>query len=357
MQEQNKCAVLTVVIPVFNGQKTIGRCLESLYASTLRDFDVIVVDDHSTDETVRIARSFPCTVLETSLNSGASTARNLGAANAVTSLIYFLDADILVQPDTLARTLRAFESSPGLCAMFSSFERDTVHQNFVSVYKNLLQHYTHQTANEDSSSFCGGFSLIRRDVFLDAGGFDPAWPFLEDVEFGYRLHRAGHRIRLNKELQVTHCKYLTLAGLIRSDVFERAVPWTRLMLDKRVFRNDLNTQVHHVGSVPLSFLILGSLVTPLAMTPMAPRAWLWFTVPLVIGFLGLNRGFLNFVRQERGWWFAWRAAALCWFGYLYSGAGAVIGTLEHIARRGASSRVVARGQNAGEEARGVDELL
>jgi GT2 family glycosyltransferase len=298
-----------------------------------------VVDDHSTDETVRIAQSFPCTVLETQVNSGASAARNLGAANALSPLVYFLDADILVEPDTLARTLQAFETRPGLCGMFSSFQKDTVHQNFVSVYKNLLQHYTHQTANPDSSSFCGGFSLIRRDVFLAIGGFDPAWRFMEDVELGYRLNRAGHRIWLNRDLQVTHSKYLTLKGLIRSDLFERAVPWSRIMLDKRVFRNDLNTQVHHVLSVPLSFLILAF--------PMFPMVWL----PLVILFLVLNRGFLNFVRRERGWWFASRAAALCWFGYLSSGAGAAIGAFQHVLRRGTASPKVQ------EHSGGIDESL
>jgi GT2 family glycosyltransferase len=331
--------VLTVVIPVYNGQKTIGRCLEELFASTPKNFDVIVVDDHSTDETVRIAQSFPCTVIETLVNSGASAARNLGAANALSPLIYFLDADILVEADTLDRTLQTFESRPDLCAMFSSFQKDTVHQNFVSVYKNLLQHYTHQTANPDSSSFCGGFSLIRRDVFLAVGGFDPAWRFMEDVELGYRLNRAGHRIWLNRDLQVTHSKYLTLKRLILSDLFERAVPWTRIMLDKRVFRNDLNTQMHHVLSVPLSFLILGS-----AMFPMV-------CLPLVILFLALNRGFLNFARRERGWWFALRAAALCWFGYLSSGAGAAIGAVQHILRRGAAT------QKVQEQAGGVDESL
>jgi GT2 family glycosyltransferase len=330
MPKETRKAALTVIIPVYNGQKTIGRCLESLFASTLQDFDVIVVDDHSTDETVRIARSFPCVIVETAVNSRAAAARNLGAANALTPLIYFLDADILVEPDTLARTLQTLECHPDACAVMSSFQKDTVHQNFVSVYKNLLQHYTHQNANADSTSFCGGFSLIRRDVFLAAGGFDPACLFMEDVELGYRLKRAGHRIRLDRELQVTHWKYLSLAGLTQSDVFERAVPWTRIMLEKRVFRNDLNTQVHHVLSVPVSFLLLASLA--------APGFWLCFTLPLGILFLGLNHGFLNFVRRERGWWFAVRAAALCWFGYLYSGAGAVIGTFEHVLRHNTEPR-------------------
>ncbi len=325
MRNEPRKADLTVVIPVYNGGKTIGLCLKNLFASTLANFEVIVVDDHSTDESANIARSFPCVILETAENSGAAAARNLGAAHAQTALIYFLDADILVQPDTLARTLQSLESHPGVSAIMSSFQKDTIHQNLVSVYKNLLQHYTHQHANPDSTSFCGGFSLIRRDVFLAAGGFDPAYRFMEDVELGYRLKSAGHRILLDRELQVTHWKSLDLVGLVRSDLFERAVPWTRIMLDKRVFSNDLNTQIHHVVSVPVSFLLLASLA--------APAWWLWLSLPLVVVFVGLNYGFLSFVRKERGGWFALRAAALCWFGYLYSGLGAVLGTFEHFSRR------------------------
>jgi GT2 family glycosyltransferase len=278
-------------------------------------------------------RSFPCRLVESEVNSGAGAARNLGVAHASAPLIYFLDADILIGPQTLARMIEAFKSRPDVCAIFGSFAPTTIPQNFVSAYKNLLHHYTHQTAREDANTFCGGFSSIRREVFLAAGGFDPAYRYMEDVELGYRLHRAGYRIWLRKDLQVTHAKRLTLAELIRSDLFGRAIPWTRIMLEKQIFSNDLNTQVHHVLSVPLSFLILGSLAA-------APR-WLWLTALLGILFVLLNRGFLSFVQKQRGWWFAFRAAMLCWFGYLYSAAGAALGIMGY-----AQDRLLGRGRAA-----------
>ena len=105
--------------------------------------------------------------------------------------------------------------------------------------RTFLHHYTHQTSKEEAATFCGGVGVIRRDAFFSVGGFDPKHRFMEDVELGIRLHRAGHRIRLHKELQVTHLKHYTFAGLIRSDVIGRAIPWTRIMLDSRVIRNDL----------------------------------------------------------------------------------------------------------------------
>src|SRR5581483_6317632 len=105
--------------------------------------------------------------------------------------------------------------------------------------------------------------------------------------------------------------------LVRLDVLARAVPWTRLMLGSRRFQNDLNTRWRHVASVPVSFLLLVSLSWK--------GLWLLGTLPLTAIFLVLNRAFLTFVSRERGAWFGLRAAAMCWLGYLYSGAGAAAG--------------------------------
>ncbi len=330
--------VLSLVIPVYNGQATVGRCLEGVFASTLTNIEVIVVDDHSTDGTVEVVRRFPCRLVETVVNAGAGAARNLGASSATAPVIYFLDADILLQPDTLSRMLASFELRPHVSAVFGSFEKNAGCQNFASVYKNLQHHYTHQTGNEDATTFCGGFSAIRREVFLKVGGFDPAYRTMEDVELGYRLHLAGYRVWLRKDLQVLHMKPLSLRSLVRADIFDRAVPWTVIMWEKKIFRNDLNTRTHNVASVPLSFLILASFALPLP--------WLWLCFPLALVFVVLNRRFLDFVRRERGGWFAARAGVFCWFAYLYSAAGALWGTIKfglravrnrRVARVGASS--------------------
>jgi glycosyltransferase involved in cell wall biosynthesis len=227
-----------------------------VYRSTFSDFEVVVVDDGSVDGTAAVAESFPCALLKLPENSGAATARNVGAKASHGPILFFLDADILIRPQTLGMIVRAFSERADVDALFGSYAKECGSSGFFSRYKNLVHHHAHQTSNPEAVTFCSGFGAVRREVFFRLGGFDPRWRFLEDIEFGHRLHRRGHRIWLYKELQMTHCKRYTLRSLVRSDLIGRAIPWTQLILETRVVRRDLNLQWHNLLSVPLAYLIL-----------------------------------------------------------------------------------------------------
>src|ERR1700740_836489 len=94
---------VSVVIPVYNGSAFLGQCLEAVFRSDFSSFEVIVIDDHSTDGSAASARRVPCTVLESAGNMGPAAARNTGAGEARGRIFFFLDADILVEPDTLSK--------------------------------------------------------------------------------------------------------------------------------------------------------------------------------------------------------------------------------------------------------------
>ena len=340
--------MISVIIPAFNAEGTLGACLSSVFASDYTDFEVIVVDDHSSDKTRAIARTMPCSLIETSVNAGAAAARNAGAARASGAILFFLDADIVIQPGSLRRIMTVLAERSDLAAMFGSYQAETAPADFFSQYKNLLHHYTHQISSPQAKTFASGFGAVRAEVFTALGGFDPGQRFMEDIEFGYRMHRAGYRVLLDRELQMTHCKRYTLASLVRSDFFGRAVPWTRLMLEKRIFQNDLNTRINNVLSVPIALLILAA--------PLALRfAWIGALVAVaMVLFVALNHRFLEFLLRKKGLRFALAGALMTWFAYLYSGLGALVGLAGYLWDRWVKGRGPSAPDSSAVRGRGRD---
>lgn len=183
----------------------------------------------------------------------------------------FLDADVFVRPDTLARLAGAF-ADPEVDAVFGSYDTTPAAPNFISHYKNLLHHYVHQTSHARASTFWSGCGAVKRSVFSAAGGFDPKFtrPMVEDIELGMRLHKANRQIALDKQVQVTHAKQWSLGGMIRSDICDRAIPWTQLILREKTLPNDLNLSWHQRLSAALAcglfaVLLAGSLQYPVLL--------------------------------------------------------------------------------------------
>ena len=106
--------------------------------------------------------------------------------------------------------------------------------------------------------------MIRRQVFLDFGGFDPRLyrrPAIEDIELGYRLTRAGHRILLARDVLATHLKRWTLLEMIRTDIFRRGVPWTLLIKRSATIETDLNVKPGQQLCVAITGLVLLALAS------------------------------------------------------------------------------------------------
>ena len=310
---------VSVIIPVYNAISSLGKCLDALEKSQLTDFELIVVDDHSTDGSEKIAQERCANFVRQEQNSGAAAARNCGARMARSELLFFLDSDVLIEPDTLDQIMHVFAREPDAAATFCSYQSETPAQGFASQYKNLLHHYTHQVSGREAATFCGGYGAIRRDVFLQVGGFDERYRAMEDVELGYRLHQAGHRILLSSAIQLTHTKQYTLASLVRADVFQRAIPWTKIMLQRRIFHRDLNLRTNNLASMVTVFLMFLALL--LHDSVAAAEAG------LLLLLIALNRHFFAFLWRSRGAWFAFRAVPMVWLQYCYSGVGLALGVL------------------------------
>jgi hypothetical protein len=250
---------VSIVIPAHDASRFLDACLGHLAASTVAPLECIVVDDGSIDDTAEVARRHGATVLSTDGRRGPAHARNLGAQHARGDVLFFLDADVCVRQGTVHAVVASFESDPTLDALIGAYDDAPESADFLSQYKNLMHSFVHQHGRRLAKTFWSGCGAIRRDVFLAHSGFDESYdrPAIEDIELGYRLAAAGRKIVLDPALSVKHLKKWTFWGLVKSDIFDRGIPWTELILRDRCMPNDLNVQLSQRVSVALVFVLLG----------------------------------------------------------------------------------------------------
>ncbi len=248
---------LTVVIPVYNDALNLRACLAALNQSAYTGFECIVVDDGSTDDSASVARELGARVLKSDNRSGPAHARNVGASAATGDLLFFIDSDVCVYTDTLAKVSTAFEEDSTLDALIGSYDDDPGSDDFVSQYKNLMHCFVHQTARRDACTFWSGCGAISKNLFQEHSGFSEDYrrPAIEDIELGFRLKEAGRKLILDPTLTVKHLKRWTFWNLLKTDVRDRGIPWTELILRERSMPNDLNLQLSQRVSVVLAFLL------------------------------------------------------------------------------------------------------
>ena len=322
---------LSLVIPVHNGGEPFARCLNAVAALEPGPDEVIVVADGCTDDSAGVALERGCSIVTLARRMGPAAARNEGARAAGGGILFFVDSDVALPRDAVRQVLAAFAGEPQVAALFGSYDDEPAAEGFLSQYKNLMHHYVHQTSSEDAWTFWGACGAIRRDVFFSVGGFDESFtkPSIEDIELGYRLRAVGSRIRLVKSLQVKHLKRWTLVSLVATDFLRRALPWSRLILERGLPANDLNLKVGARVSVVLVYALVACLVLA------AWRPWLLaIAAAWALLLLGANGGVYGFFLRKRGMVFT--AGAICWhwFYYLYGGAAFAAAAVLHCFKAG-----------------------
>lgn len=324
---QSRGTALSVIVPVYNSRAELEQCLAALAKSDYDDFDVLIVDDGSTIpiEPVALANGFE--YMRLAGPGGPARARNRGAQKARGEYVVFVDADVCVHPQTLSLFAAAFAEDPTIDAVIGSYDADPAYPSFISQYKNLFHHYVHQNSDGEVQTFWSGCGAMRRDLFLGFGGFDEQRyrrPAIEDIELGTWVSAAGHRIVLDRRIKAKHLKRWTLWNLLKTDVFDRGIPWTRLMLRAGTVANKLNVTPVQRLSVALVYLaalaLLAAAWQPKALIIVAA---LGLTVTL------LNLDFYRFFARNRGIWFAVRVMPLQWLYFFYCGLSAVVGTALH----------------------------
>lgn len=203
---------VSVVIPAFNEHVEIGRCLESLGRQTYQEFEVIVVDNGSTDDTALIAESFGVRVV-TEPRRGIAPARQAGFEAAQGAIIASTDADTVVPPDWVERIVEAFREDPETIAVFGPFRyrSDSAPRPFVNriipYCSSGLAVGQRVTWRLGVPHFPGSNFAVRREAFFQVGGFrSPTsgrlYSYWEDIQLGLKLNRIGE-VRYLPDLVVT----------------------------------------------------------------------------------------------------------------------------------------------------------
>lgn len=182
------CPLVTVIIPTHNRASLIGQTLDSISKQSFRDYEIVIIDDGSTDGTAEKLRRRPEPIRYVYQEQrGAASARNHALAEAKGSLVAFLDSDDLWLPEFLERVTAAVRAEPQASLGYSDF-RTINAQGVVLRGHRKRQHGGHVVAPLFASIFIHTSCVVaRRDAILDAGGFDDRMEANEDYDLWLRL--------------------------------------------------------------------------------------------------------------------------------------------------------------------------
>jgi GT2 family glycosyltransferase len=180
---------VSVIVPAYNGARTILETIRSVQAQTFRDFELIVVNDGSTDGTLEVLAGVadPRLHVFSYENGGLATARNRGMARAAGELLAFVDADDCWTADKLEAQVSALDARPGAGAAYSWTR--FVDENGRELRRQKPVHFEGDVYREllVQNFLCSGSNiLVRREVVDRVGGFDPGALQMEDWEFFVR---------------------------------------------------------------------------------------------------------------------------------------------------------------------------
>jgi len=174
-----------VIIPVFNGEHFLAEAIDSVLAQDHHPIEIVVVDDGSTDRSAEVAASFEQVVLLRRANEGPSAARNAGVDRSTATFITFLDADDRMTPGRLTAQLQHLRGHPEVGCVL-------MHQELVLEPGMSVPGWVRPFTEPDE--LVTGLmvsAMMRRETFLDVGGFDPSYRLCEDFDLLFRLREAG----------------------------------------------------------------------------------------------------------------------------------------------------------------------
>jgi len=324
---------ISIVIPNYNMAATIGLCLEAAFASDYKNFEVVVVDDHSEDNSVEIIKRYPCKLICLESRSGTSKARNTGARNSSGEYIFFIDADCLLERETLSivnRTLTPYGAGVMIGGTYTKMPFD---RTFYSIFQSVFVNYS-ETKNVKSPDYIAAHAMIvDARTFGKSGGFpEDFMPIIEDIEFSHRLRRSGCRLVMNPDIQVRHIFNFTLLKSLRNAV-RKSMYWNMYSLEnKDVFKDSGSASIELKTNVASCFL--NGLLIALFVLFNASE-FLYPVPPLIMANIFINRKMLKVFYTTGGILFGGKA--FIYYTMVYPvpiAIGTLRAVINYLSRRG-----------------------
>jgi len=297
--------VVSVVTPTYNAAATIADTIASVAAQTWRDFEMIVVDDGSSDHTPMVlaqhARRYPWISWCVQNNGGAAAARESAIALARGEFIAFLDADDIWEPNKLALQIAAFERNPGAAFVYADardFDNEHERPRTLFQLKQPARGNILRALFERGNFILTSSAMVRKSALREVNGFDPARRINEDVDLWFRLAEAHAfdyvpQVLVRRRLLASSLMHSNTIDVWRSDLelidrwvqrrpdlfppnspwvrYRRGLTWSRLAiqyLHRRAFPESRRASVqalkygrYDVGTLMRS---LGAFVPPVA---------------------------------------------------------------------------------------------
>lgn len=320
---------ISVVIPNYNNASTIEKCLEAVFSSEYKNFEVIVVDDCSEDNSLEIIKKFPCKLISLEKHSGTSNARNTGAQNSSGEAIFFTDADCLLKENTLSivnKTLSVLSPDTIIGGTYTRIPHD---KGFFNLFQSIFINYSETRKPENPDYIAAHAMVIGAETFKNSEGFSENFiPLIEDVEFSHRLKREGYRLVINPEIQVQHIFNFYLLESLRNAI-KKSKYWTMYSLKNKDLFADSGTASKELKTNVVSFFLSLFL---LILRMISQKSLFLYPLPFILALNSfVSRGLFKAFYETKGTLFG--GLAYLYYTMVYPipiGIGAGLGIIKYL---------------------------
>lgn len=307
----------------------LGKCLEAAFASKYGNFEVVVIDDCSDDNSIGVIEKYPCKLIRLKEKSGTSIARNTGANNSSGDLIFFIDADCLILENTLSIINSTFSGRGPEVVIGGTYTSMPYDKRFCSIFQSVFVNYFETKRLEDIDYIAAHAMAIDARKFRESGGFPDFYlPIIEDVAYGHKLRKSGCKLVMNPEIQVRHIFNFSFPVSIRN-AFRKSYYWCLYSLRvKDMFVDSGCASIELKADVALNFLsvlflVLWSFTQNTIFLTLLPALFLLNAF--------INRGLIRAFQRTNGTLFA--VKAFLYYSIIYPlpiGVATITAILKHL---------------------------